>query len=123
MVRFLVVDDDPTLRSTMRILLRRIAPNVGVDEVDNAHDAVDAYEKIRPDVVFLDMELAGGPGGLYTAGLIRGKDPHARLVLVTSLPADDPKVKAAMARGANTHLQKPPRLDAIQKALAGVKLD
>ncbi len=51
--RVLVVDDDPTLRRTLRINLR--ARGYEVEEVGTAHDALTTVADAPPDLVVLDL--------------------------------------------------------------------
>ena len=59
----LIVDDEPAARDVLNNLLRRIPESVEV--VGTAHDVVDAVQKIKelkPDVVFLDVQMPNYAG-------------------------------------------------------------
>ncbi len=61
-VRIVLVDDEPLVRRGLRDSL---APCCGVDVVGEAGDgfaAVDAIERLRPDLVFLDVQMPGLDG-------------------------------------------------------------
>ncbi len=83
MGRLLVVDD----AMIMRKLIRDVAVEAGwelVGEAANGAEAVALYEKLRPDLVTMDlvMPIMGGNEALRR---IRAVDPHARVVVVTAL--------------------------------------
>jgi two-component system, chemotaxis family, chemotaxis protein CheY len=83
MGRLLVVDD----AMIMRKLIRDVAIEAGwevVGEAPNGAEAVALYEKLRPDLVTMDlvMPVMGGNEALRR---IRAADPDARVVVVTAL--------------------------------------
>ena len=83
MGRLLVVDD----AMIMRKLIRDVAVEAGWEvagEACNGAEAVALYEKLRPDLVTMDlvMPVMGGNEALRR---IRAADPDARVVVVTAL--------------------------------------
>ena len=58
----LIVDDERLARRELRSLLAEFAEIEIVGEADNLTDAVQLIENMRPDVVFLDIQLAGETG-------------------------------------------------------------
>lgn len=61
-LRAIVVDDELPARELMRQMLRN-HPNVKlVGEAGSAADAVELFLDMRPDVVFLDVQMPGGDG-------------------------------------------------------------
>jgi DNA-binding NarL/FixJ family response regulator len=53
-----------------------------VEWVEDGHALVEAAERLSPDVIVTDIEMSG-IDGIEAARLIRGRDPRARIVLVT----------------------------------------
>jgi two-component system, chemotaxis family, chemotaxis protein CheY len=83
MGRLLVVDD----AMIMRKLIRDAAVEAGWEiagEASNGADAVALYEKLRPDLVTMDlvMPIMGGNEALRR---IRAVDSEARVVVITAL--------------------------------------
>ncbi|MFO0951951.1 MAG: response regulator [Isosphaeraceae bacterium] len=83
MGRLLVVDD----AMIMRKLIRDVALEAGWEvagEARNGAEAVELYDKLRPDLVTMDlvMPVMGGNEALRR---IRAADPGARVVVVTAL--------------------------------------
>jgi PAS domain S-box-containing protein len=81
--RVLVMDDDREIRD----LLARILALQGFEAecVRDGAEAIAAYERAqrserRFDAVLLDLTIAGGMGGLETAGKLRELDPEVKLI-------------------------------------------
>ena len=63
MISALLIDDDANLRSGMRGLLERYAPDFRIiGEADSVENGIDALIKLKPQVVFLDIQLTDGTG-------------------------------------------------------------
>lgn len=71
MVRALIVDDEHLARQAMRRLLAAHPQVEIVGEADDLAQAIDAVERMRPDVIFLDIELGRGDGFDLIAALER----------------------------------------------------
>ncbi len=56
-LRALVVDDEPLARQRIRHLLRRATDIDVAGECDNGLEAVKAIEDLKPDLVFLDIQM------------------------------------------------------------------
>jgi len=82
-VSVLLVDDHPIVREGYRRLLERQPGFRVVGEADSAATAYEAYRKFSPDVVVMDLQLAGGAGGLEAVRHIRQWDKKARILVVT----------------------------------------
>ncbi len=63
MITALLIDDDQHLRQGMKSLLERHAPEMLiVGEAESVKTGIEAIEKIKPQVVFLDIHLTDGTG-------------------------------------------------------------
>jgi len=60
--RALVVDDEPIARGELRSLIGEVGWLTCVGEAATGDEAVRAIDQLRPDVVFLDIEMPGGSG-------------------------------------------------------------
>ncbi len=83
MRRLLVVDD----ALFMRKLICGVAAEAGwevVGEAGNGLEALDLYDRLRPDLVTMDLVMPE-MGGLEALRQIRAEDPDARVVVVTAL--------------------------------------
>lgn len=115
--RVLVVDD----ASFMRMMLRNILTSHGyeiVGEADNGVRAVEAYQRLRPDVVLLDL-IMPDMGGIETVKKLIEFDSKARIVICSAM-GQQALVVEAMQAGAKDFIIKPFQptsvIEAIQKA-------
>lgn len=118
-MRVLVIDDSRTIRLTLAACLR---PILGEHlEVVEASDAEEALARLRSggaDLVFLDVMLGGGPDGLAVLRTLREEGTKAPVLIVSGLPADDPRVVEALEQGAAAYLEKPVRSAAVRRAVS-----
>jgi len=61
-VRVLVADDEPLARERLRLLLSREEGIELVAECPNGTDAIEAIDRLQPDLVFLDIQMPGATG-------------------------------------------------------------
>jgi DNA-binding NarL/FixJ family response regulator len=103
-IRVLLVDDEPAIRAGIRSVLD------SEPEIDVLAEAVDGDEAValtmalRPDVVLMDIRMAG-TDGLSATERIRGLRPAQPIVIVTTF-GDDPYIDRAVALGVNGFLIK-----------------
>lgn len=80
MLRVMVVDDEPPARRSLKRLLAAHADVIVAGEAASLAEARAALAAIRPDVVFLDVELGDGKG--FEA--LRALAPAPEVVFVTA---------------------------------------
>jgi len=103
--RVLVVDDDPTLRSLVRVRLKKIGYEV--IEAGNGKAAVDCYSKVNPDIVLMDANMPGMDGFEATRALTEmNAEKHIPILMVSGLE-DDESVDRAFSAGASEYITKP----------------
>ena len=100
----LVVDDHELVRAGIRALLATIPDVEVVAEAASAHEAVAQAERHRPDVVVMDVRLAGG-SGIEATREIRGRRPGTHVLMLTSF-ADDEALFASILAGASGYVLK-----------------
>jgi CheY-like chemotaxis protein len=118
--RILLVEDHATMREALRLVLE--GEGFAVDEVPDGRNALGAVKTTSPAVVFLDLNIPGGPG-LDVLAAIKA-DPATAGIPVIVITAEGEEGRAgAMRRGADDYLTKPfsPRvlLQAVERALGG----
>ena len=83
MIKVMVVEDEEQIRS---ILGKMIEKNEGCSVVascGNFATAITEFIKLRPEVVFMDIDL-GGESGLECAKAITEVDPKVKIVFATA---------------------------------------
>jgi DNA-binding NarL/FixJ family response regulator len=78
----LIVDDHPSFRSTAHAVLEAEGFEV-VGEAEDGESAIDAFARLRPDVVLLDVQLPDIDGFEVTRRLMSNGEGPA-IVLVSS---------------------------------------
>jgi CheY-like chemotaxis protein len=111
--RVLVVDDTEDIRTLVRIGLG-LEPDLEVcGEAVDGIDAVEQAERLRPDVVLLDLGLPR-MSGLEALPLIKDRVPHARVVVFT---ADLGAGAVALEAGADDFVAKGSPPERVAEAL------
>ena len=106
--RVLVVDDDETIRRTLRINLR--ARGYEVEEVGTGLDALSTIEDAPPDLVILDLGLPD-LDGVEVLRRLRARSRVPVVVLSARQQSDD-KVEA-LDEGADDYVTKPFGMDEL----------
>lgn len=113
MKTILVVEDDETMRKTLRIMLEKT--NFCVLEASNGLEAEDVYKKESPSLVLMDIVLPGEHGLDAIKGII-AFDTDARIIAHSGLHQES-LVMAALNAGARDFLAKPFELEEIIAAI------
>ena len=104
MIRVLVVDDHAVVREGLRTYLALQDGIEVVGEAADGEEALAAAERLRPDVILMDLVMPGldGAGAMRE---LRRRRPAARVIVLTSY-ADDDRLLPAIQAGAAGYLLK-----------------
>ena len=120
-IRVLVVDDDPLVRSALRLMLGGQPDLDVIGEAPDGRAGVAAARAERPDVVLMDIRMPVLNGLEATRALHADPDPP-RVIVLTTFDADE-HVLGALAAGADGFVLKdtPPGeiVEAIRRVAAG----
>ena len=109
-IKTLIIDDEWLIRSELKTMLVRY-PNIDViGEAANVMEAVKLYEALKPDLVFLDIQLPGGSGFDFLSRV----NGDFKLVFITAF---DNYRKEAKKYRAVDYLMKPINKDKLLKAI------
>ena len=100
-LRVLVVDDEALARRNLTVLLQR-DPDIRVSESDSGSDAIEKIRSLRPDIVFLDVQMPECDGFDVIERL--GAELPPAIIFVT---AHDEYALRAFEAGALDYLLKP----------------
>jgi two-component system nitrogen regulation response regulator NtrX len=114
--RILVVDDEQGIRAALGQLLEY--EGYDVRAVSNAADGISEYQKWKPNLVFLDVKMAG-MDGMEALKKIREIDPLATVVMISGHATIRTAVEATQL-GAYEILEKPLDTDRILVMLRNV---
>jgi len=116
----MVVDDHPMWRDAVERDLQDAGFEVVAVAADG-HQAIARFPAARPQVVVLDLQIPG-PGGVEVTADVLGRDPSAR-VLILSASGEQRDVLEAVKAGATGYLVKSASreelVDAVRRVAAG----
>lgn len=115
MISVLLVDDEPLVRSGLRVVLESEPDIAVVGEATDGAEVPAAVRKLRPDVVLMDVRMPRIDGIEATRQLLRAAGPHPKILVVTTFENDE-YVYAALRAGANGFLLKRARPEEIVHA-------
>jgi NarL family two-component system response regulator LiaR len=118
-LRTIVADGDPFARRVIKEALQAAGVTV-IAEARNGRDAVDLALHYRPDVVVMDVAMPELDGILATRRILDA-NPDQLIVLLTSADGEDEIGLMALQAGAAGFLSKDVDIDALPRALHGVK--
>ena len=120
-IRILLVDDDPLVRAALSLMLGGQADQEIVGEAADGREGVELAQRLRPDVVLMDVRMPG-MSGLEATRVLHSRPDPPRVIVLTTFDADD-YVLGAIAAGADGFLLKdtPPAeiVAAIRKVAEG----
>lgn len=121
MIRVLVVDDHPVVRSGLVGLLGLEPDVVVVGEAADGAEALRLAAEQAPDVVLMDLRMPGMDGVAATDRLAAGV-PAPRVLVLTTYDTDSDIVRAVEAGATGYLLKDTPRgalVDAVRRAARG----
>ena len=103
-IKLLIVDDSEVVRMGLRTLLGMESTIEVVGEAPTVATGVAASERLKPDVVLLDIRLPDGSGVDACRQILR-QSPESRVLILTSV-LDDGIIDDAIRAGAHGYLLK-----------------
>lgn len=101
----LIVDDEPMVRTLLRLTLVRAGFHVS--EAEDGYDALDKVRKNQPDVVLLDVMMPG-MDGFTVCEKLRSEAATAELpIIMLSAKTDLDSINKGLRVGATVYLTKP----------------
>ena len=117
-LRVLLVDDHEVVRNGVAALLKATDDIVVAGEAGTVQGAVEEADRVRPDVVVMDVRLADG-SGIEATREIRARRPQTQVLMLTSF-ADDEALFASIMAGASGYVLKQVRSGELLRAIRAV---
>jgi DNA-binding NarL/FixJ family response regulator len=117
-LRLVIVDDHEVVRLGLKTLLDRYPHFEVIGEAGTAHDAVELVNRIKPDIVVMDIRLPG-VSGIEACAEITKNDPGAKVIMLTSYAEDD-MLFSAIRAGASGYVLKQIGGEDLIKAIESV---
>ena len=120
MVRILLADDNPEIRSALRLLLETRLDLEVITEARDMEHVLAQVEDTHPDLIILDWELPGRPTR-ERVSVLRALVPGLKIFIINTQPEIQQQV---LAEGADAFICKtdPPvkLLEVLQKLILGL---
>jgi two-component system, chemotaxis family, chemotaxis protein CheY len=120
LVSFLIVDDSRFARENLRDMIQSFGGYLA-GQAENGAAAIAEYDRLRPDVVLMDISMPVMDGITAVEKLVE-RHPDACVIMVSSVGSQE-NIAAALLRGARHFVQKPvkPKVlhEVIEYVLAG----
>jgi DNA-binding NarL/FixJ family response regulator len=117
-IQVLIAEDHMVVRQGLKALLEGEGDIKVVGEAENGRVAVEMAQKLRPEVILMDIAMPQ-LNGLEATRQILKAHPQIRIILLSAYK-DDAYIEKAKALGAVGYLIKQTSLDAIAKVIREV---
>ena len=121
MIRIVVVDDDALVRTGLDLILGAAPDFEVVGQACDGAEALEVVERLRPDVVLMDIRMPVMDGVAATAALV-AREAAPKIIVLTTFDSDDLVVRALRAGAAGFLLKDTPpskMIEAIRAVVAG----
>ena len=119
-LRAVIADDDPFARRVIKDVLQR-AGVIVIAEARDGREAVELTLHYRPEVVVMDVVMPGFDGIMATRQ-IRRQLPGQIIIVLTGAGSDDDELGLqALRAGASGFLSKDLEIEALPRALEGLR--
>ncbi|MFB6779092.1 MULTISPECIES: response regulator transcription factor [unclassified Streptomyces] len=120
-VRLLIVDDDPLVRAGLTFMLGGADGIAIVGEGADGSEVADLVDRLRPDVVLMDIRMPT-VDGLAATEALRSRPDAPEVVVLTTFHADEQVLRAIRAGAAGFVLKDTPPaqiVDSVRRVAAG----
>ncbi|MBL8731697.1 MAG: response regulator transcription factor [Planctomycetes bacterium] len=118
-INIVLIDDQAIVRAAFKSLLERVPHFKVVGDAGNAREGIDLVTKMRPQVVILDITMAG-MSGIDAVAPIKRASPHTK-VLMASQHEGMKFVQQALQAGADGYLSKDSEPEELGLAIESVQ--
>ncbi|MBF2029416.1 MAG: response regulator transcription factor [Oscillatoriales cyanobacterium C42_A2020_001] len=118
-LKVLIVEDDPMMQLGLEQTLGDYSQLVIVGQAADGYSAVDMAQKLKPDVIVMDIGLPR-QDGIAATQQIKAVMPDVRIVMLTSHTTET-EVIAALSSGADAYCIKGTNVDRLIAAIAAAQ--
>lgn len=121
-IRVLLCDDHPVVRDGVRKNLEKQPDIRVVAEAGDGEQAVARYFESLPDVAYMDLRMPK-KDGLAAVREITARDPHARIIVLTTYDSDSDVLRAVEAGALGYQLKSAPMGELVAAARSAARGD
>lgn len=114
-IKVMIVDDHNLVREGLKAVFEQGDGIEVIAEAGSGEDALKMLEKVKPDVVLMDVSMPG-MNGIQTTKLVREKYPDIKVVILTMLDQEG-YVYEAVKAGATGYMLKSTSTDDLVQAI------
>jgi len=104
MIRILIVDNQKTVRASIKALLVEVSEFEVVGTASDGYEAIAQIKDLQPDIILMDIEMPGLDGLEATSSIVR-QYPDLKILMLTSHDDND-LIARSLAVGAEGYLLK-----------------
>ncbi|WP_238903540.1 LytTR family DNA-binding domain-containing protein [Clostridium sp. YIM B02506] len=116
-IKVLIVDDEKGIRTIIKKILEKSGGFEVVGDIDNGEEAIEVFNELRPEVVFIDVEIPGC-SGIECAKRLADIEPKTIIIFAT---AHQEYMSEAFQLYAFDYLVKPFKIDRVMQTLDRIK--
>ncbi len=118
LLKLAIVDDHVLVRVGVRAVVDGVDDIEVAGSYENAESALKAFERLKPDVVLMGVEMTG-MDGVHACRHLRNMLPDVKVIMLTS-HSDEETVMASIMAGAAGYLLKNTNVDRLLRAVRTV---
>ncbi len=115
--RFLLVDDNTLLRSSLARLIGLWRKDARIEEASDGGEALEKARALRPEIILMDIRMPN-VGGIEATRLIKSEMPETKIIMLT-VSEEEEDLFEAIRSGAHGYLLKNVRPEELFEMLEG----
>ncbi len=119
-IRVLLADDHLLMRRGLKALIEEMGGWVVCGEVENGRQAVEAVQRLQPDIVVMDMSMPD-LNGLEATRQIKKMRPQTEVLMFTGIESEE-LVRQVFEAGARSYILKTDAREQIEASLRSLAM-
>ena len=121
MLRVFIADDSDLVRERLATLISELEAVELVGQAEDAHEALEAIQRLEPDVAILDIRMPGG-NGIQVLEAVKVSGSALVIIMLTAFPYPQYRKKCLEA-GAEYFFDKTTEFEQVAKVLGELQAD